>query len=203
MKKIKVGVLVSGRGSNMEALIKATQQDDFPAQIELVLSDNQKAKALEKAKKWGIKTYYLTGKGSEWEQKAFSIIKEFRLDLICLAGFMQILSADFIKGLPMIMNIHPSLLPAFPGLNAPKQALDYGVKISGCTVHFVDQGVDTGPIILQSAVNVLSEDDQEQLANRILKKEHILYPQAVKLYAKGALKVKERQVIIIEEDMQK
>ena len=198
MQRKKLGILVSGRGTNMQAIIEAAANSDYPAEVSLVLSNRSEAPALKRAEKFGIEAVFIPGKGEQWEKKALNLIEEKEIDLICLAGFMRVLSPRFIEKAPPIMNIHPSLLPAFPGLEAQKQALDYGVKISGCTVHFVDAGVDTGPIILQKAVVVEEDDDVETLSRRILKQEHHLYPRAISLWARGKLKREGRMVKIKE-----
>lgn len=200
MGQKKIGIMVSGRGTNMQALIDASKDPDYPARVELVISNREKAPALEKAHKENIKAVFVSGIGREWEQKALNLIKEHELELLCLAGFMKILSPAFLNQAPPVMNIHPSLLPSFPGLNAQKQALDYGVKVSGCTVHFVDSGIDSGPVILQEAVEVKTEDEEKDLADRILKTEHRLYPKAVKLWAGGKLEIKGRKVELKEEN---
>ncbi len=195
----KIGIMVSGRGSNMEALIQAARAPDYPARVATVISSREKAPALARARQAGIEALYIPGRGSAWEQEALALIEDRELELICLAGFMRILSPEFVRGAPPFMNIHPSLLPAFPGLNAQQQALEYGVKISGCTVHFVDGGVDSGPIILQAGVPVKEGEGVEQLSRRILQAEHRIYPRAVELWARGALEIAGRRVHIREE----
>ncbi|MGI6224790.1 MAG: phosphoribosylglycinamide formyltransferase [Peptococcales bacterium] len=186
--KFRLAVLASGRGSNLQALIDAIQKGEIPAEIAVVISDKLNAIALERARKHNIPAITILRNDfptrEVFEEKILEAIKEYQCDLICLAGFMRILSPYFINNAKVkIINIHPSLLPAFPGLNAQKQALDYGVKFSGCTVHFVDEGMDTGPIILQAVVPVLDDDTEETLADRILKEEHRIYPEAIKLLA--------------------
>lgn len=196
MNEVRVGVLVSGRGSNLQALIEGQRQ--APYKVVQVLSNTPEATALEKARNAGVEGVYLPGKRRCWEERAVKRLQNARVDLVCLAGFMQILSPVFLQSFPHIMNIHPSLLPAFPGLKAQEQALQYGVRVSGCTVHFVWEGLDTGPIILQTPVPVHREDTVESLSRRILKEEHCLYPRAVSLFARGLLKLEGRRVLIME-----
>lgn len=204
MKKIRVGILVSGRGSNMEAIIENSNKGNIDAEVVIVLSDNPSAPALEKARKLGVEAMYIypgekkTYMTPDREEEYVKILKEREVELVCLAGFMRVLKKTFIQAFAgKIMNIHPSLLPSFRGLNAQKQAWDYGVKVSGCTVHFVDEGVDTGPIILQRCVPVLEDDTSETLAHRILKEEHKIYSEAIQLFAEGRLKVEGRRVRIL------
>ncbi len=199
MGRKKIGIMVSGRGSNMQAIIDASRDPDYPARVEFVISNREDAPALEKARKENIKAKFIPGIGRDWERKTLDLINEKEIELLCLAGFMRVLSPEFLAQAPPVMNIHPSLLPAFPGLNAQKQALEHGVKVSGCTVHFVDSGVDSGPIILQDAVEVKQDDDEEKLAGRILKTEHKLYPRAVELWARDQLEIEGRKVKIKEE----
>jgi len=174
--------------------------------VVVVLSDVEDAQALKRAKEAGIPAIYIDpGRpgaklSSESEKKYIETIENYRVDLIALAGFMRILSKEFVRRFQgRILNIHPSLLPSFPGLNAQRQALEYGVKFSGCTVHFVDEGVDTGPIIVQAVVPVLEDDTVESLSQRILKEEHRIYVEAINLFAQGRLKVEGRRVHILEE----
>ncbi|NLW24243.1 MAG: phosphoribosylglycinamide formyltransferase [Clostridia bacterium] len=197
----KLAVLASGRGTNLQALFDASKMGEMPAQVEVVISDKKEAQALKRAQDNKIPAIFVDPSSfpskKNFEQELIRILNGFDYDLICLAGFMRILSPFFINnvGKPII-NIHPSLLPAFPGLNAQKQALDYGVKFSGCTVHFVDEGVDSGPIILQAVVPVEEGDTEETLAQRILQEEHRLYPLAVKLIAEGRIRIEGRKVFI-------
>ncbi len=199
MGQKKIGIMVSGRGSNMQAIIEASRDPNYPARVELVISNREEAPALEKAWKENIEGVFIPGIGREWERKVLDLINEHGIELLCLAGFMRVLSPEFLAQAPPVMNIHPSLLPAFPGLNAQKQAIEHGVKISGCTVHFVDSGVDSGPIILQKGVEVNQDDDEEELAERILRIEHQLYPRAVELWARDQLEIEGRKVRIKEE----
>ncbi len=204
MNKLKIGVLASGRGTNLQALIDNMKSGKLKAEIVCVISDNPNAKALERARKAGIPAYYIppgpkkTVLSPEAEEKYIECLKKHGVELVCLAGFMRILKKKFLEAFPnRIMNIHPSLLPAFPGLRAQKQALDYGVKVTGATVHFVDEGIDTGPIIIQRAVEVKEDDTEETLAERILKVEHQIYTEAVNLFAEGRLKIEGRRVRIL------
>jgi len=204
MKKGRIAVLLSGRGSNFRALYKATKEGKIPAEIVLVITDKKNAPGAASAREYGIETLYFRRKDYPdrvlFDMAIADAIEKRKIDLICLAGYMRILSPEFIKRFRgRIMNIHPALLPCFPGLHAQKQALDYGVRFSGATVHFVDEGVDSGPIILQSVVPVYQDDTEETLAERILKEEHRIYPEAVKLFFEGRLEIKGRKVIIKNE----
>jgi len=186
--RLRVGVLASGRGSNLQALIDAGQKSDFPAEVVLVLSDKKNSYALERASIAGLRHRHLAPKEEGFYLKLGDEIENCEIDLICCAGFMRILPPEFVSRFPgKIINIHPSLLPSFPGLHAQKKALDAGVTVTGCTVHFVDEGVDTGPIILQAAVPVLPHDDEVTLSERILGYEHRIYPLAVRLIAEGSV----------------
>jgi phosphoribosylglycinamide formyltransferase-1 len=202
---LKLGVLASGRGSNFEALQNGIEAGEVPAVIKIVIADMPQAPVLEKASSRGIKNRYINpGQFADrkaYEQELTRVCVEYGVELVVLAGYMRILGDTFIKEFPLrIINIHPALLPSFSGLHAHRQALEYGVRFSGCTVHFVDLGVDTGPIILQQAVPVLPKDDEDSLAERILREEHILLPQAVKLIALGRVVVEGRRVTILEEE---
>lgn len=196
----RLAVLASGRGSNLQALINAIEEEKIQAEIAVVISDNPEAQALKRAENHRIPSVSVSRKEFPsrelFEEQILKIIKEYKCDLICLAGFMRILSPFFIKEAQVkIINIHPSLLPAFPGLNAQRQALDYGVKYSGCTVHFVDEGMDSGPIILQAVVPVYDDDTEDTLTERILKEEHRIYPEAIKLIAEGKVEFRGRRVV--------
>jgi len=198
---LRVAVLVSGRGSNLEAILEATRRPDFPARVVLVVSDRERARALERATAHGVPTVFLNakdfGEREAYDAALSRMLEDYRVGLVCLAGFMRILGRAFIRAWPgRIMNIHPALLPAFAGLHPQRQALDHGVKIAGATVHFVDEGVDTGPIILQSSVPVEPDDSEDTLAARILIEEHRLYPQAVRLFAEGRLRIVDRRVVV-------
>lgn len=206
MARIRVGVLASGRGSNLQALIDSSKEGRLTADIAVVISDVPAAKALERARTAGIEARYVDPrrKGArlteESETDIINLLEEFKVDLIALAGFMRILSERFVRHFKgRIMNIHPSLLPSFPGLHVQRKALEYGVKYSGCTVHFVDEGVDTGPIIVQAAVPILEGDTEEALSARILKEEHRIYTEAVQLFADGRLEVEGRVVHVLPE----
>lgn len=182
----KLAVLVSGRGSNLQAIIDSIDREELDAHLSIVISDTKDAMALQRAEKHGIKTIFIDPStylnSKEYDKALVLKLKEFSIDLICLAGYMRILGEEVIQTFEKkIINIHPSLLPAFPGLNAQKQAINHGVKFSGCTVHFVDSGVDNGPIILQTVVPVYDNDDEKSLSKRILEQEHYLYPKAIKM----------------------
>jgi phosphoribosylglycinamide formyltransferase-1 len=198
-KKFKLAVLVSGQGTNLQALIDQIEQETLAAEISIVISNVKEAHALERAKNHGIKSVFLDPKfyanKEEFDRALIDLLQTEAVDLICLAGFMRILGKTFISSFAgKIINIHPSLLPAFPGLHPQRQALEHGVKFSGCTVHFVDEGIDSGPIILQSVVPVYDSDDEETLSRRILEQEHIIYPGAVRLMVENRLIVSERKV---------
>ena len=182
----KLAVLVSGRGSNLQAIIDSIEREELNAHISIVISSTRDAMALKRAEKHGIKTIFIDPtaylNSKEYDKVLIEKLKEFSIDLICLAGYMRILGEEVIQTFKeKIINIHPSLLPAFPGLNAQKQAIVHGVKFSGCTVHFVDSGVDSGPIILQTVVPVYDNDDEKSLSKRILEQEHYLYPKAINM----------------------
>ena len=190
----------------MENILKAVKKNKIPIKPVLVISNKPDAKGLAIAQKLGVKTEVVESqglKGGNWEydSKLVSVLEKYKITpqncLICLAGFMRIMSPEFIRHYKgRIMNIHPAILPAFPGLHSQRQALEYGVKYSGCTVHFVDEGVDTGPIILQSVVKINDNDTEESVSKKILKQEHKIYPKAVKLFAKGKIKISGRKTII-------
>jgi phosphoribosylglycinamide formyltransferase-1 len=198
---LRVGVLASGRGSNLQAILDASARADFPARVAVVVSDREGARALKIAAERGVPAVFLNpkdfGDREAYDAAITRVLEAHRVGLVCLAGFMRVLGPAFVRAWTgRIMNIHPSLLPAFPGLNAQHQALDHGVKISGATVHFVDEGVDTGPIILQSSVPVQPDDTEETLAARILAEEHRIYPEAIRLFAEGRLRIVGRRVIV-------
>jgi len=204
MGHLRLAVLASGRGTNLQSILDASREGRLNASVVAVLSDKEEAFALERARSAGIPAYYVNPRGyssrEEYEEALLGVIRYSRTDCVVLAGFMRVLSPYFINaaGVP-ILNIHPSLLPAFPGLHAQRQALEYGVRYSGCTVHFVDEGVDSGPIILQAVVPVLPTDTEETLAERILAKEHIIYPRALQMLSEGRVIRRGRKVIILEE----
>ena len=196
----RLGILLSGRGSNFEAIARHIDEGKLKAQIAVVVSNIGDAPGLERARQRGLETFYLSSKGLDreaFDQQVQAVLQEKRVDLVCLAGFMRLLSPTFIKVFHhRILNIHPSLLPAFPGLHAQKQALNYGVKYSGCSVHFVDQGLDSGPIILQAVVPVLDDDTEESLSERILGQEHQLYSRAIQLLLDKKILLKGRRVVL-------
>ena len=200
--RLRVGVLASGRGSNLQALLNASARPDYPAEVVLVISDRERAAALDRARAAGVEALFVNPKDfGDRESFDLALVREFtarRVGLVCNAGFMRILSAPYVRAFAgRAMNVHPSLLPAFPGLHAQRQALEHGAKVAGATVHFVDEGpVDTGPIILQASVAVQPDDTEDSLAARILAEEHRLYPEAVRLFAEGRLEVVGRRVII-------
>ena len=197
----KLAVLCSGRGSDLQSIIDAINAKKFSAEIEVVITDKPNVQALTRAENAGIKNICVDRKlfssRADFEAEILKYLAE--IDLVVLAGFMRILSPEFVKKFSgRLMNIHPSLLPSFPGAHAHRDVLAYGVKVSGCTVHFVDEGTDSGPIILQSAVEVLDDDTEETLAARVLEQEHKIYPQAIKLFVEGKLKIEGRKVKILQ-----
>src|SRR5262252_7566522 len=195
----KLGILLSGRGSNFDAIANSIQAGRLPAEIAIVISNRADAPGLETARRRSLNAKLMVSKGRTREDHDAEVVralKEAQVDLVCLAGYMRLLSPEFIRAFPnRILNIHPSLLPAFPGLAAQKQAVDHGVKISGCTVHFVDEHLDHGPIILQNAVPVLDTDDEHSLAARILEQEHIAYTEALRLVLSGEFRVDAGKVV--------
>ena len=198
---MKIGILISGRGSNMTAIVEAVQSNLIAdCEVAVVISDKTSAEGLIKAKERGVETIVITKKGRTREEHDAEIVAELKkhgVELVCLAGYMRLLSKDFIRAFPnRIINIHPSLLPSFKGLDAQKQAIDYGVRISGCTVHFVDEDLDHGAIILQKAVEVGDDDTAESLSAKILEQEHTLYIASVKMIAAGNYKVVGRKVVV-------
>ena len=198
---INIGVLASGRGTNLQAIIEAVEEGIIEGEISIVVSDNPDAFALKRAEQHNIETRYIDFKsfknGEDYDKRVVECLKEKEVELVVLAGYMRIISPYFIRAYKnKIMNIHPALLPSFPGLHAQKQAVKHGVKVSGCTVHFVDEGVDSGPIILQKAVEVSDDDTEESLAEKILKEEHQVYPRAIQLFSQVRLIIKGRKVFI-------
>ncbi len=199
MKK-RIGVLLSGRGSNFEALAESVAAGRIPnAEIAIVVSNREGAPGIERANARGIRTRVIPSKGLEretYDHQVAAVLEEHKIDLICLAGYMRLLSPYFVAKFPnRILNIHPSLLPSFPGLESQRQALEYGVKVAGCTVHFVDENLDAGPIILQSVVPVKDDDTEESLNARILKEEHRIYSEAVRIVLEGKYKIEGRRVL--------
>ncbi|RNI14139.1 phosphoribosylglycinamide formyltransferase [Methanohalophilus sp. RSK] len=199
---LNIAVLISGRGSNLQSIIDNVESGYIPnACISVVISGKKDAYGLERAMNHGINTVFIDPaayqSNEKFENALLDVLAKFSTDMLLLAGFMRILGSSVIKAYRnRIINIHPALLPSFKGLHAQKQALDYGVKIAGCTVHFVDEGMDSGPIILQKSVPVLDSDTEESLSERILAQEHIIFPEAVKLFAEGRLDIKGRRVHI-------
>jgi phosphoribosylglycinamide formyltransferase-1 len=196
---INVGVLISGRGSNLQAIIDASEKGEMPAKVAVVISNDPEAGGLERAKKHNIPAVVIDNRQfkdrNTYELEIVKTLKSKKVDLVCLAGYMRIVGPVLLEHFfGKMINIHPALLPSFPGLHAQKQALDHGVKVSGVTVHFVDEDCDTGPIILQAAVPVKEDDTEETLSARILEQEHLIYPQAIKLIAQGKLKIEGRKV---------
>lgn len=201
---INIAIFISGRGSNFLALLKNIEKGVLKnCQIAVVFSNNPNAKGLEYAAEAGIKTIVIPSKNrsdrAEYDKEIINALSEYNIDLICLAGYMRIVTQELVDAYKnRIINIHPALLPSFPGLHAQKQAIDYGVKVSGCTVHFVDGGMDTGPVILQKTVPVYDNDTEDTLSERILEQEHTAYSEAVALYAAGRLKVSGRKVEVLD-----
>jgi phosphoribosylglycinamide formyltransferase-1 len=195
----RLGILLSGRGSNFEAIADNLVVGRLNAEIAAVISNREDARGLEIARQRAFPALCIPSKGVEREEYDRRVVQELQargVELVCLAGFMRLLSAEFCRAFPMrILNIHPSLLPAFPGLDAQKQALEHGVKISGCTVHFVDEQLDAGPIILQASVPVLDDDTEERLAVRILKEEHRIYSEAIQIILSERWRVEGRRIV--------
>ncbi|MFA4873965.1 MAG: phosphoribosylglycinamide formyltransferase [bacterium] len=201
-RKLPIGVLVSGSGTNLQSIIDASLQGLIDAQVRVVVSDVAEAYALARARKSGIPAIAIERNNfssrPEFEEAIVDTLNERGVELVCLAGFMRIIGATLLEAFPdRIINVHPALLPSFPGLHAQKQALDYGVKVAGCTVHFVDSKTDHGPVIAQASVEVREDDTAETLAARILKEEHRIYPEAIQLYAAGRLKIEGGRVRIL------
>src|SRR6202049_3987071 len=199
MKK-RIGVLLSGRGSNFEALAESIASSRIPnAEIAMVISNREGAPGIDRARSRGIATSVIPSKGLEreaYDRQVVTVLNEHKVDLICLAGYMRLLSPFFVAAFPnRILNIHPSLLPSFPGLESQRQALEYGVKFAGCSVHFVDENLDAGPIILQAVVPVLDTDTPDTLSEKILREEHRIYSEAVKIILDGRFKIEGRRVI--------
>ena len=202
MRKEKLGILCSGRGSNLASIIEAVERGDIPAEIAVVIADKADAYALERAREKGIPAvsviYRDYAERADFERAMLDELHAHDVGLVVLAGFMRILSPVFVHAYTgRILNIHPALLPSFPGAHAHRDALAYGVKVSGCTVHFVDEGMDSGPIIMQAAVPVLEGDTEETLAARVLEQEHRIFPASIKLYVEGRLRTDGRKVHIL------
>lgn len=202
-KKFRLGVLVSGRGTNLQSILDAIGKGEVPAEVGVIISNKETAPALERGRQHGVESIFLNPKDfasrEAYDRELVTLLNARDIDLICLAGYMKILTADFIRAFAgKIINIHPSLLPAFPGLDVQQKALDHGVKFAGCTVHFVEEEVDTGPIVLQAVVPVQDGDTTETLSARILEQEHQIYPRAIQLIAENRLRIQGRRVLIQE-----
>lgn len=195
----RLGILISGRGSNFEAIADSIEKGDLDAEIAVVISNNPKAQGLQRAQERGLNAVCVRSRAMEreaYDRLVVEQLREAQVDLVCLAGFMRLLSSFFVNEYPQrILNIHPSLLPSFPGLEAQLQAIEHGVRYSGCTVHFVDEHLDAGPIIAQAAVPVLDSDDEDALAARILEQEHRIYAEAIRLVLSGNYRVEGRRVL--------
>lgn len=199
--KVGIGVLVSGSGSNLQSIIDHIEAGTLDAEIRVVLSNNPDAYALDRCRKHGISAAVIDHRPfkrrEDFDRSAVAVLESSGVELVVMAGFMRVLSSEFFRVFPRrIMNIHPALLPAFPGMHVQSQAVEYGVKFAGCTVHFADEGIDTGPIIIQSVVPVHDDDTAESLAVRILREEHRIYPQAIQYYAEGRIVIEGRRVFI-------
>jgi phosphoribosylglycinamide formyltransferase 1 len=199
----RIGVLLSGRGSNFEALADSVAAGRIPgAGIAVVVSNREGAPGIAKAKERGIAGWVIPSKGLErevYDRQVVAVLREFKVDLVCLAGYMRLLSPFFVAAFPnRILNIHPSLLPSFPGLESQRQALEYGVKFAGCTVHFVDENLDAGPIVLQATLPVRDDDTEETLSSRILAEEHRIYTEAVRIVLEGKYRIVGRRVVRTE-----
>ena len=200
---IRLAVLASGRGSNLGAILDACERPGFPARVAVVVSDRERAGALARAREARVEAVFLDteayGDRAAYDAALLATLEPHRPDLVCLAGFMRLLSPEFVAAWRgRLLNVHPALLPAFPGLHAQRQALEYGVRVAGATVHFVDDGVDTGPIILQASVPVHPDDTEDTLSARILVEEHRLYPEGIRLFAEGRLAIAGRRVLVKE-----
>lgn len=204
---VRLGVLVSGRGSNLQAIVDAIEAGTLSAEVAVVLSNKPDAGGLERARKHGAPAVWLDPKPyagrpdsrEAYDKAVLEVLQKHEVDLVLLAGYMKIVTAVLVTAYPnRMMNIHPSLLPSFPGLDVQKKVMDHGCKIAGCTVHFVTEGVDEGPIIVQAAVPILEGDTVDALAARILEQEHRIYPHAIQLYAEGRLRVEGRRVMVTE-----
>ncbi|MFH1125734.1 MAG: phosphoribosylglycinamide formyltransferase [Candidatus Altiarchaeota archaeon] len=202
MGRLKIGLLASGRGSNLQAVIDCIERGELNAEIAVVVSNKKDALALERARTHGIKAIFVDIRGFQdrnaYERKIVEILNESKVELVVLAGYMLIIGMTILQAFRnRIINIHPALTPSFPGLHAQKQAVDFSVRYSGCTVHFVDESLDAGPIILQSVVPVMIDDTEESLSKRILEQEHKILPEAIRLYSEGRLKIEGRKVKIL------
>jgi phosphoribosylglycinamide formyltransferase 1 len=198
---VKLGVLISGTGSNLQAIIDAILRGELKAEIRLVISNRPDAQGLERARRHGIESAVIEHRKfasrEDFDRALLAALRDRSVELVALAGFMRLLSSEMLDAFPgRVMNIHNSLLPSFPGIHGPKDAIEYGVKIAGCTVFFVTPGVDVGPVIVQAAVPVLPDDDEDRLAARILQQEHRIFPHAISLFQQGRLEIQGRRVII-------
>ena len=203
MERLKIAVLASGSGSNLQAIIDEIKSGFLPIELALVLSDKPQAYALQRAEAAGVPTKVLLpadfASREDYDAELVRLLKASGAEAVALAGYMRLVTPVFLQAFPhRVLNIHPALLPSFPGLHGQRQAFEYGVKVAGCTVHFVDEGMDSGPIILQAPVPVLEDDDADSLAARILEQEHIIYPLALRLLAEGKLLIEGRRVRIAE-----
>lgn len=201
MNKVTVSFLASGRGSNFKNIADKIINGEIKAELGILIADKKDAKALEIARKYGMESFFVNPKlyssREEHEKEMISLLQKFRTDLVVAAGYMRVLTPYFVREYKnKIINIHPALLPSFPGTNAQKQAFEKGVKITGCTTHFIDEGTDTGPIIMQAAVHVMEGDTIESLSTRILEQEHRIFPETVKLFCNGNLKIRDNKVRI-------
>ena len=201
---LAVGVLASGRGSNLQAILEVSARPGFPARVVVVISDRERAPALEHARAAGVEALWMNpkdfGDRASYDLALVQELERRRVGLVCHAGWMRILSPAYVRAFAgRALNVHPSLLPAFPGLHAQRQAFDHGAKVAGATVHFVDEGVDTGPIVLQAAVPVEPADSEDTLAARILVEEHRIFPEAIRLFAQGRLRIEGRRVMVLPE----
>ena len=200
---LRLAVLASGRGSNLGAILDACRREEVPARVVVVMSDREHAPALERATRERVAAVFVDPKAhgdrAAYDAALLTTLERYQPGLVCLAGFMRLLTPAFVKAWAgRLLNIHPSLLPAFPGLHPQRQALEYGVRVAGATVHFVDEGVDSGPVILQASVPVRHDDTEESLSARILVEEHRLYPEAIRLFAEGRLAITGRRVVVKE-----
>ena len=199
-EKLLVGVLASGTGSNFRAIAEACARGDVPAEVVALVSNKEAAGALSLAKGFGVPAHFVSPKGltrEEHERRIADVLDAAGVGLVCLAGYMRLLTPWFVQHYAgRLVNVHPALLPAFPGVHAQKQAFDYGVRVAGCTTHFVTEEMDAGPVILQAAVPVLPDDSEDSLAQRILTEEHRIYPETVRLFAEGRLRIEGRKVVI-------
>lgn len=202
---LPLGILASGSGTNLQAIIDAIENGRLPAEIRVVICNRQQAKAIERAKRHDLTVDLIDHRSfpsrEAFDERVVEVLHENQVELVCLAGFDRLLSPVFIRAFPeRVLNIHPALLPAFPGLHAQRQALEYGVRIAGCTVHIVDEKTDHGPIVIQAAVPVYSDDTVESVTERILAEEHRIYPEAICLFAERRIRVEGRRVLISDEE---